>query len=290
MICASCGLDNDPSATFCARCNTTLPQRPPTPAPPTERPPAGPGAQPGPSPSTGEATYPIYPRRRSTRLPLIAAGAVALLLVVVIGIVLAGRPDSPDDTVADPGPAVETTEPYTSTTEPYTSTTEPYPSPSPTESPSPAPTASAQEQAGVVDNLLDRSVASRSKLNKAIQKVQNCGDVDGALADMREVGTERNQQISEINAADLSALDNGESLRSALSTALGHSLDADQHFVAWAQPAATGNCAETGSRSAAWDRGQSSSQLAQAAKKQFLAAWNPVAVPFGYPKRTNKDI
>ncbi|BAL87898.1 hypothetical protein AMIS_26780 [Actinoplanes missouriensis 431] len=307
MLCALCGLDNDPSAEFCARCNATLAKRTPEvhPAPrtvessdprpvpvaddtaPLLQPPAEePTSVLG--PPVGSTAYPIPRpgRRGASPLPLIAAGVVILLLMVVVGIVMAGRdPDpGPDDTVARPVPTTP------AETTPTTTTPASTPSSSPAATRATTPAASAQEQAAAVDALLNRSVASRKKLNGAIDKVRRCTGVSGALADMQEVGVERTEQISEINAADLSALGNGETLRSSLSTALGHSLDADQHFIGWAQPAADGDCGEVASRTAAWERGQSSSKLAQAAKKQFLSAWNPVAGSYGYQTRTNLDI
>ncbi|WIM98795.1 hypothetical protein ACTOB_002409 [Actinoplanes oblitus] len=317
MLCASCGLDNDPSAEFCARCNATLAKRAPEvhPAPhlaqpsdpwavpvadetaPLLQPPAeeptsvlrSPArVEPTPvlePPPVGGPAYPIPQpgQRRVSPLPLIAAGAVVLLLMVVAGIVLAGHDRDRDGTVAEP--ATTTPAETTATT---TATTSAATAPATTRATSPA--TSAREQAAAVDALLTRSVASRKKLNGAIDRVRRCTGVSGALADMREVGVERTEQISEINAADLSALGNGETLRSSLSTALGHSLDADQHFISWAQPAAAGDCGDVASRGAAWERGQSSSKLAQAAKKQFLAAWNPVAESYGYRTRTNLDI
>ncbi|MEU4420929.1 hypothetical protein AB0F81_09895 [Actinoplanes sp. NPDC024001] len=265
MVCASCGLDNDPSATLCARCNATLGVRPAPPVPeaPAYPPPGAPARRRWPSP-----------------LPMVAAAVVLVVLVVVIGVVVAGRSGEPGEPAAVPVPVETTTEPPA--TQPTTI--------EPTTPPTTEPTASPQEQAEAIDALLDRSVASRRKLNNAIDRVRRCADLDGALADMREVGVERGEQISEINAADLSALDEGETLRGALSTALGHSLDADEHFVAWAQPAVTGGCGGSAARAAAWERGQASSRQAQAAKKQFLAVWNRVAAPFGLATRSNQDI
>ncbi|WP_433832760.1 hypothetical protein ACQP2E_16960 [Actinoplanes sp. CA-015351] len=287
MVCSSCGLDNDPSATFCARCNATLGGRPVYDEPATPLAPAEPTVSL--APDEPASAYAL-PRRRLSPLPLIAAGVVLLLLVVVIGVVIAGRdPDPVASPQAGPVPATTTTDPVPAT-EPTTTPTTSPPTTSLTASPAPQPTANPQEQAAVIDAILDRSVASRSKLNKAIQAVGGCARLNSALADMREVGDERRQQISEVEAADLSGLAGGETLRSTLTTALGHSLDADQHFVAWAEPAVAGDCTDSSSRSAAWQRGQASSDLAQTAKKQFVAAWNPVATPLGFATRTNKNI
>ncbi len=159
-------------------------------------------------------------------------------------------------------------------------------------SPGPARTtaASARDQAASIDALLDRSAASRAKLNGAIERVQRCTGLAGALADMRAVGVERTGQIADTESVDVSALTNGERVRSSLKSALDNALAADREFVAWAGPAVTGGCAETPARRAAWDRGQASSGKAQAAKKQLVAVWNPVAAQFGLRQRTTQAI
>jgi hypothetical protein len=141
----------------------------------------------------------------------------------------------------------------------------------------------------VIDGLLDQSTASRDKLNKAIEKVNRCTQLDAALADMRAVGDERNQQIAALDAADVTAIDTGE-LRSSLKAALQAALGADQQFVAWATPTVTDGCGDTPTRAAAWDQAQAFSKQAQAAKKKFVAQWNPVATPLGFKARSTQRI
>jgi hypothetical protein len=213
------------------------------------------------------------------RLVIIAAALVVLVGIAgsVVIIVLTGKPKTTP--VANRGTIALPTAVNSAAPGPATS------------SPDPTTTAgSAKEQAAVIDKLLDRSVASRTKLNKAIDKVQRCTDLSRALADMRRVGVERTQEIADAGAADVSGLANGEKLRSTLTSALGFALAADQHFVAWAQPTVAGGCADTAARQAAWDSGQASSQQAQAAKKQLVDLWNPVAAQLGFEQRTTQFI
>jgi len=260
MVCRSCGLDNDPYATFCARCNATLAAEA---TQPQFSPPASP---PGPAP--------FPPRRRSPLLfPVLAAGVILLLAAGV----LVMRPGKPDNQVAAPA----ATTAYPATAAAVTS---------PAADPTTKPAASPQDQAEVFDKLLNRSAASRAKLNQAIANVNRCTRLDVALARMRAVGDERTQQIAAVDAADVSALAGGETLRSTLKVALSNALAADREFVAWATPAVTGGCGNTTARKAAWNRGQAASKKAQAAKKQFVAAWNPVAVPLGFESRTTQYI
>ena len=253
MVCPTCGLENDPSSRACARCNTAL-----IPAP------------------TTELTAPIYGRapRGPGRLPLYAAAASVLLIAVVAAGIVIYRGDQ----AADPAVPAEVAPP----TQPIPGDSEP--TPPPTEGPS------IQAQATGIDRLLDQSVASRRKLNAAIDLVNRCTALSTALSDMRDVGTERQQQLHIAGGADLSALPNGEQLRTALSDALRNALAADRGFVSWTAPTVAGGCADTGRRRAAYAQAQAASTRAQEAKKRFLAIWNPIAAQQGLPARSNKDI
>lgn len=150
-------------------------------------------------------------------------------------------------------------------------------------------TPNARAQAEVIDRLLDESTASRDKLNKAIEKVNRCAQLDLALADMRAVGDERSQQIATLDAADVSAIDSGP-LRSSLKSALQAALGADQQFVAWAAPTVSGGCGDTAARTAAWRSAQAFSKQAQVAKKNFVGLWNPVAARLGFEERSTQRI
>lgn len=215
---------------------------------------------------------PAFRRPPRGSMPLIAGLSMLMLIALVIGVLLYhnGQDDAP--TVLQP---VATT---------------PVADDVPTVEPPPETTAAGpMPQVQKVDALLDRSSSSRAKLNSAIDRVGRCSGVSGALADMREVGDERRAQIAEMRGADLSALANGESLRSNLVTALNHSLDADEAFVAWASPAVSA-CRNTAARKAAYQRGLSASERAGAAKEAFLAGWNPVATNLGLAGRDRQGI
>ncbi|XVU28630.1 hypothetical protein ACQPZJ_16735 [Actinoplanes sp. CA-054009] len=298
MVCPTCGLDNDPSAAACARCNTALVAAPAWPPPgytPTAPPPgytpqpgyppqpgygdAGPPAPGYPAPPSGP---PVYGRPPRNWLPLVAGISVVVLIALVAGLVL--YRNGQDDPVAGPAPATQTTTTVT-TTGTTTGTTD-----STTAPPTTTTAADPLPQARVVDDVLVRSKASRDKLNSAIDRVGRCTGLSGALADMRAVGDERRTQIDEVRNADLSAVGNGESIRSTLVTALQHSLDADAAFVEWAAAAVNNGCADTTGRKAAYNRGLAESEQAGTSKVAFLAVWNPVAGQLGLPTRTRQGI
>jgi hypothetical protein len=107
---------------------------------------------------------------------------------------------------------------------------------------------------------------------------------------MRAVGDERRAQLAAIGSADLSALANGESMRTMWTAALQLALDADVAYVAWAEPTLTDGCRSTGSRAAAYQRGRTASDRAGGAKNRFLAEWNPVARSVGLIGRSRDDV
>jgi hypothetical protein len=269
MVCPTCGLDNDPSATACARCNTALGAAPP-PMPPST---------PYPMPTGSAAGYDRPPRNR---LALIAGLSVVLLIAVIVVVYRAGRSDPPAPATIG-----------TAATEPATGLpAEPIAEPTAvtTTEPVAEPAADPVPQAQAIDAVLDRSGASRDKLNSAIDRVGRCTGLSGAVDDLRGVGDERRTQLAEVRDADLSAVPDGESLRGKLITALQYSLDADAAYVQWAEPTLSGGCAGTAGRKAAYARGRSASDNAGTAKQSFLAAWNPIATRLGLPVRSRQDI
>jgi hypothetical protein len=210
---------------------------------------------------------------------LFAAAAAVLLIAVVAAaiIVYRGSGTPPAQVLNGAGSTTPATaEPTQPITEEPTQPT--------TEGPS------THDQAVVIDRLLGRSVASRHKLNAAIDLVNRCTALATALSRMRDVGTERQQQLDAVGSADVSALPNGDQLRAALSDALRNALAADQAYVSWTAPTVSGGCANTGRRRAAFAQGRAASDQAQAAKKRFLAIWNPIAAQEGLAQRSSTDI
>jgi hypothetical protein len=289
MLCPVCGLDNHPSAVLCARCNTSLALG--NQAPPEGYPTPNPGQQPPLHPTAQQPMVPQMPVPSSPnpapvpwRLVIIAAALVVLVGIAgsVVIIVLTGKPKTTPVANRSTNAVARTA---TAAPGPATSSSDPGPGPT-------AKTAATtpKQQAEVINKLLDRSVASRTKLNKAIDKVNRCTDLSQALADMQRVGVERTREIADTDAAEVSGLANGEKVRSTLKSALGFALAADQHFVAWARPTVAGGCADTAARQAAWEAGQASSQQAQAAKQQLVDVWNPVAAKLGFKQRSTQFI
>ena len=151
-------------------------------------------------------------------------------------------------------------------------------------------TGSAQKQATDLDKVLNASAQSRAKLNRAIAKVQGCTQLSQAVSDMRTVGDERTSQLKTVESAAVDQLPNGEKLRSTLRDALNYALQADQGYLAWAEPTPANGCGDTAARKAAFGRGQTASTKAGTAKESFLTLWNPVAADLDLRTRTRQEI
>jgi hypothetical protein len=223
--------------------------------------------------------HPGRPQSRS-RWPVIAGVAVSAAAVALV-LVVRDRDGGADD-AAPPGP--DATAFTTATAVTLSEPEQDEPTDIATE------TADPQQQAAALDEVLAASVTSRLKLNRAIQRIGSCTDVDEAVADMRDVGDERASQIQLVRQADLSALPDGEDLRSRLVDALTYALEADHAYLGWAEPAADGECGETTIRSQAYIMGGDASAQAGTAKRRFLELWNPVAADNGLSSRSAADI
>jgi hypothetical protein len=262
MVCTTCGLDNDPRAYLCARCNSALSVAPPP-----------------------RQDLPVRGRNWSA---LTAGLSIFVLLVLVAGFILYRHNESRPSTA--PPPATTTSADPTNPAKADPATGDPATGDPATVPRTPVAAADPAVQARAIDAVLDQSGTSRDKLNRAIGQVSSCADPAGALADMRAVADERRSQLATVRSADLSALENGDTLRTDLVAALQQSLNADQSFMEWAAPAAAGSCGSTAARRAAYASGRSASDRAGTAKQRFLDEWNPVATPLGLPARSRSGI
>ncbi|GAA2700107.1 zinc finger Ran-binding domain-containing protein [Actinoplanes palleronii] len=308
MRCEACGLDNDPSLEYCDNCEhplrdsgATVISAPQPVVVPRPRP------APAPAPRDDDDDYdydygydrdatrvvvpgpPPAPSRPLTR-PLLIGVAVLALAGAAGGVALALHRD--EKQAADPGPVTTS-----SFVEPSAAEPGGVPSAEPSVDPSLAPfvpeaspAADPAVQGAAVDRLLDLSGQSRLKLVEANDVVFSCGDLAAAIERLQEVGTERGAERATLNGLDLSALANGEQIRSTLDTAFSHSLAADRHYVKWAQERQGNGCRKTTKAEAHRIAGDAESTSAGAAKKQFLSLWNPVAVGLGLPARERDGI
>jgi hypothetical protein len=224
---------------------------------------------------------PLKPSRSRAMLPLTVIVVVLVIASTVIAVVklrgasgTAGPGPTGAVTTHDGGPAPANTTPVAVATTPAAGTT--------------APAADPKAQAAAVDALLDASISSRTKLNAAIDLVNKCTLIEKAISDMQTVGNERQSQIDSVTRFDLSAIPEGEQVRSMLKEALGFSLAADRNFVPWGQAEQGSGC--NGGGQGYYDEAQRQSKNASDAKGRFLGVWNPVAARYGLRNRSSNDI
>jgi hypothetical protein len=143
----------------------------------------------------------------------------------------------------------------------------------------------ATDQAATIDGVIRWSGRSRKALFAALADLGTCRNIPGATAALQTVAADRAHQIDALGKVDVSALPNGGSLRGTLVQALTFSQRADQAFVGWGAAQQSG-CRQDGNYSDA----MSYSRDATATKRQFVAAWKPIAATYGLPEYQETDI
>jgi hypothetical protein len=149
-----------------------------------------------------------------------------------------------------------------------------------------APAADGRTQAIGLDTLIDASSNSRTRLRTALADADRCVNARSAAETLRQVTAERDGQLSRARELPVNAVPQGPAIRDHLVAALTHSVAADRAFTAWAENVAAGRCGHD----ANYAEAGRSSTAATAAKRAFCAAWNPVAVGYGLPTRTEDQV
>jgi len=240
------------------------------PAPLEERPAAGPLPL-GRAAADGAAPGPTGPRRRALRPALAAAAVLAVIVAVLAGVALSKR-SAPAQSAASP-PASRSA------------------SPSPTRvsaTASPSGSALAAGQAAALGTLLKSSAKARTALHQAVMQVGACANLPGSISQLQEVVNQRSSEYGRASALTTSALPGGAKVKSTLVAALGSSLKADQDYLAWAREQQSGGCTPT-SQSSAYHAAFSASQQADAAKREFVRVWYPVAARYGIAQESPRD-
>ena len=216
------------------------------------------------------------PKRSARRSPalkpvLAVAAVVAVVAAVTSGVAISKR-------VAHGSPSVSSTAAS---------------SPSALASPSPVPSSSgpmlASEQAAALGALLTSSSAARTALHRAVNEINTCTNLSGAIGQLQDVVTQRSNECGRASTLPTAALPDGAVLKSRLVNALSRSLTADRDYLTWAQQKLAGGCTPS-SQSSAYNAAFSASQQADAAKQAFVQVWNPVAARYGITQNSPRDI
>lgn len=147
--------------------------------------------------------------------------------------------------------------------------------------------ASTSEQAQLtrLTSQIQRSLSARAAVAAATQSVGGC-----TMAPSRGIGAmnkairEREAIMSRLGTLSLSAVPAGQQLVADFGQVLQQSIRADQGFVGWMRDIqSSGSCPVSTSSDNAYQLGMQASRRASAAKRRFVALWNPLASQFGQP-------
>src|SRR5664279_3596380 len=311
-FCTHCGTRLEPGVSFCTACGTVAgPAEPattttpagvaahqPTAAQPVEHPatgepmagspdaaPAAPGGWTGgPTDGWGEPAYAdAVPGRQGSRSRLATGGVVLLVLAVVLAGVglLAIRRTSAGGPHAAPTPSAVQSR----------TTANPVPTYAPGPTYAPVPPSDLRTQASAVDALLSMSVASRAAVVQAAAQIGACTSLAGAQATMTAAAATRETAANNAASLPVSALPNGSGLISLLTSMMQASATADRGYAAWAGDVAAGSCnGESAVHTANFTAAEAASAQATALKRQFVAAWSPIATQAGLPTRTADQL
>ncbi|MFF2505054.1 hypothetical protein ACFVTY_16980 [Streptomyces sp. NPDC058067] len=227
--------------------------QPPQPQAPYDQPPAGRAAA-----RQGQS-------RSGSRVPLIAAVGVGIL-VVGIGagaLISSGGGDKKADD-----------------TKPVAGTAAPGDSSAPAVDP-------AESQAVALDKLLADSNNSRATVIRSVADIGGCKNLGKAASDLRGAATQRTALVTRLSALSVDKLPNNAALTDALTKAWQASASADSHYAAWGdQVAGKGGCKKGHARPTPQRRaGDQASGTASTQKTQAAKLWNVIATKYSLPQR-----
>ncbi|MFJ8441932.1 hypothetical protein [Kitasatospora griseola] len=249
--------------------------------------PNGPGGYGG---QESEFDYEDDPRRRRT--PVLIGAAVALLVVIGVGVVWAVQnSDSGTSSQSKGGNSVPA--PDKSQSVPGGGAS-PVPSasssagPSASGAPSAGPDAAAEAKA--LDALLTKGENAKAPIGNAVAKVRSCPpktEIDNAAKVFDAGAQQRDQLLAELAQLHTDNLPGGADAAAKLKDAWQASGDIDRAYAAWARAVSAQGCANNTAPSTA-DLGRANDLNPQAtqSKKDFVTKWKPIADTYGLTVRT----
>ncbi|GGV69340.1 hypothetical protein [Streptomyces thermoviolaceus] len=212
-------------------------------------------------------------RRSGSRVPMIAAAGVGIVVVGVgAGALLSG---GGEDDSAKKNTSVASAAPSASSAA----------SPSPTVDP-------AREQAVALDQLLADSGSSRASVIKAVDDVKKCDNLEQAASDLRAAAQQRNELVTRLGTLAVDKLPGHAELTDALTKAWKASASADQHYAAWAdQTRGKKGCHKGKARTTSQAQaGNQQSGVASAQKNKAAQLWNTIAQQYGLTERQPTEL
>ncbi|GGT34363.1 hypothetical protein [Streptomyces purpureus] len=150
---------------------------------------------------------------------------------------------------------------------------------------------SVEGQARALEGLLKRNEGNRGSVVEAVRLMTSCpGDsrLREAKRALREAAEERDALVRDLSALDVSLLPS--STTSSLRVGWEASADADRAYARVAEELRSGCSAEALRSSTPWQEAAEASGRATAAKKEFVADWNPLARKYGLTTMTEGEV
>ncbi|MFI0943880.1 hypothetical protein [Streptomyces sp. NPDC021020] len=141
-----------------------------------------------------------------------------------------------------------------------------------------------ESQVAAVDDLLQSNVDTRQSVQAAVASVIACKSLPASATVFAQAAASRRDLLGRLADLDVGSVPGGSDALRSLATAWTASAAADDHYQEWAQDLARDGCGQgrTTQATAFQQAGQASDQ-ATAAKKMFVAQWNPIANRNGLP-------
>lgn len=152
------------------------------------------------------------------------------------------------------------------------------------------PEATAKDQVRYLTQILQKSMAGRSNIDRAVDQVRTCTAVSEAIATMNSVTANREELLAALDSTPVDAVPDGSSLVAKLRHALQLSHDSDQVWVSWATSEQSNGCSE-GEDNAYYQQVTVMNLTVAQAKSDFLNDWNSQIAPaYGAPTFTTSQI
>ncbi|TWV40875.1 hypothetical protein FRZ03_21685 [Streptomyces misionensis] len=147
----------------------------------------------------------------------------------------------------------------------------------------------ARAQAVELDKLLADSGSSRAAVIKSVADVKQCASLDQAASSLRGAAGQRGQLVTRLGKLSVDKLPDNAALTDALTKAWQASASADNHYAAWADQVKgggkrtchKGHAKVTGEAQA----GNRASGTASQQKAKAAALWNAIAQKYGLTQR-----
>ncbi|WP_146164280.1 hypothetical protein [Pseudosporangium ferrugineum] len=147
-----------------------------------------------------------------------------------------------------------------------------------------------QEQADRIAALLVSSAPVRTEVKNAVGNLAKCKRLKTSAADLAAASSSRQRSLAAAKALEVTALVDGDVLKTWLAAAFQHSKAADDAYHRWGLKLADKGCRKSVRNGPDRRKGDKESAASTKAKQQFVKVWDRVGPGYGHPKVAYQDI